>query len=360
MSEITGYIEMPFHGGNGESAYEIAVKHGYKGTEAQWVESLGFIPDKSIGKEKIKDELISEIEELTEKNAQMEKEIISLNPLKGKKACFFGDSICYGNGYEGGYGKIIGEKNDMIVQNMGVGSTYISDDVAASTIITAVGGVRTVWTTLKNGAFDPSLVDFSLTDDFGSISYMTRVWNGAHHQYDYVKMEEKDWDKKSQLFILRPSISGRVDFIDKDCDYIIGEGGYNDLIGGLWIGEMGEDYTCEIDSHSVIGGTEKLCRKLLSKFPGKKLGFILMHKALTYPLKAAPNADGTQGFYFEEMKKVFKKYSIPVLDLYNTSGLNTGISEFLKYTRSNDGVHPTEEGYRLFYAPKIEEWMKIL
>ncbi len=38
MSEIKGYINMPFHG---ESAYEIAVRHGYSGTEAEWIKEIG-------------------------------------------------------------------------------------------------------------------------------------------------------------------------------------------------------------------------------------------------------------------------------------------------------------------------------
>ncbi len=54
MSEIKGYIETPFHG---ESAYEIALRHGYEGTEEDWLNSLGFIPDNSIGKEKLNEDV---------------------------------------------------------------------------------------------------------------------------------------------------------------------------------------------------------------------------------------------------------------------------------------------------------------
>ena len=55
--EIKGYIEMPFHGEKGESAYEIAKKYGYAGSEEEWIESLGFIPEGTIGKEKLNNEL---------------------------------------------------------------------------------------------------------------------------------------------------------------------------------------------------------------------------------------------------------------------------------------------------------------
>lgn len=46
-NEITGTIDVAFHG---ESAYEIAVRHGYEGTEAQWLESLGGISDADMEK----------------------------------------------------------------------------------------------------------------------------------------------------------------------------------------------------------------------------------------------------------------------------------------------------------------------
>lgn len=62
MSDIKGYISIPFHGEAGESAYEIAKKYGYTGTEEEWVNSLGFIPDGSIGKEKLNNELSELIE----------------------------------------------------------------------------------------------------------------------------------------------------------------------------------------------------------------------------------------------------------------------------------------------------------
>ena len=62
MNEITGYIEVPFHGENGASAYDIAVKYGYEGTEEEWVNSLGFIPNGSIGTEKFNEDVFKEFD----------------------------------------------------------------------------------------------------------------------------------------------------------------------------------------------------------------------------------------------------------------------------------------------------------
>lgn len=290
---------------------------------------------------------------------------IEFSPLYKKKIGFAGDSVCYGNGYVGGYARIIGENNEVTVQNLGIGSTYLEMEVAGSTVITSVNGQRTTWTTLKNGTFDPSLVDFSLTDDYGRIRYAKREWT-SKHQYEYTEVTQSEWNGTDSLYIFRNSIPERVQYFDTDCDYIIMEGGINDVLGGLYLGEVTEGFTSELNTHTVLGGTEQMCRNLLARFADKKLGFILIHKVLQLPFTPPPNADGTQKLYFDKIKEVLNKYSIPVLDLYNKSGLNTGMDSFLKYTLATsanpngDGVHPTEEGYRKFYVPKIEAWLKSL
>ena len=307
----------------------------------------------------------SKVEKHVNNSEQTKVKNIEFSPLYKKKIGFAGDSICYGNGYDGGYAKIIGENNGMTVQNLGIGSTYLEMEVAGSTVITSVNGQRTIWTTLKNGTFDTSLVDFSLTDDYGRIRYAKREWT-SKHQYEYTEITQSEWNGVDSLYIFRRSIPERVQYFDSDCDYIIMEGGINDVLGGLYLGEVTEGFASELDTHTVLGGTEQMCRNLLEKFAGKKLGFILIHKVLQLPFTSPPNADGTQKLYFDKIKEVLNKYSIPVLDLYNESGLNTGIDYFLRYTLATstnpngDGVHPNEEGYRKFYVPKIEAWLKAL
>ena len=55
------------------------------------------------------------------------------NPLYGKKITLNGDSICYGAGYLGGYGKIIAEKNSMAYQNVAVaGGTIAAEQYDSS------------------------------------------------------------------------------------------------------------------------------------------------------------------------------------------------------------------------------------
>ena len=68
------------------------------------------------------------------------------NPLNGKIAVFTGDSICEGYGYTGGYAGIIGEENNMTIQNLGVGDGCIapySDSQGARFVIsTSIANMR--------------------------------------------------------------------------------------------------------------------------------------------------------------------------------------------------------------------------
>lgn len=63
---------------------------------------------------------------LSETMRQNVEEVAVANTLQGKKICADGDSICYGNGYSGGYAKIIAENNNMGYQNLAVGGGTIT------------------------------------------------------------------------------------------------------------------------------------------------------------------------------------------------------------------------------------------
>lgn len=155
-------------------------------------------------------------------------------------------------------------------------------------------------------------------------------------------------------------IGGTIENMDSDSDYYIVEGGYNDwLYNTNLLGEITPTMTSEINDRTVYGGMETICRKLLKNFPGKKIGFVITHKILQSAF-----TDKGKGFTMTDVHdaivKVLKKYSIPYCDLFNDSCLNTELEEYLKYTNANDGVHPDELGYILFYVSKVEAWLKTL
>lgn len=152
--------------------------------------------------------------------------------------------------------------------------------------------------------------------------------------------------------------------MDVDADYIIIGGGYNDWLYNTPLGEITNNYTDEVNSNArVIGGTELLCRNLLSRFKGKKIGFVFSHKIKESPYTQNKPWSGepyTMTECHDAIINVLKKYSIPYLDLYNESTLNTALSDYLDYTANSDGTHPTKDGYEIFYCDKFEKFLLSL
>jgi lysophospholipase L1-like esterase len=72
--------------------------------------------------------------------------------------------------------------------------------------------------------------------------------------------------------------------------------------------------------------------------------------------------DGEENYY-KTTKEICEKWGVPYLDL-NTlcPPIGAGGIEELRtaYTYNGDGWHPTEAGYKAYYVPKIEAWLKTL
>ena len=87
------------------------------------------------------------------------------NILNGKSALYFGDSICYGEGYRGGYAKLISENNNMSYINKGVSGATITRREGTSCILDSVLS--------SNDTADYIILEGG-TNDAGGFS---RVWN---------------------------------------------------------------------------------------------------------------------------------------------------------------------------------------
>lgn len=222
-------------------------------------------------------------------NEKQKKEVVSMtNPLLGKIVTFNGDSICYGAGSIGGYGKIIAEKNKMVYENVGVS-----------------GGT--------------------------------------------IKAETYDSSGKAKHWICRTIANMR-----NDADYIILEGGVNDGKGNL--GTLSDGYSAELDDTTFYGAFESMLKQALERWPGKKIGYIFAHKCTE-----SFSSNGDTANPYHAAMKCLKKWGIPFVDL-NTEcpPLNFVPSLKATYTNNGDGWHPNEEGYKKYYVPKIEAWMRSL
>lgn len=243
-----------------------------------------------------------EIKELYNLIDETEKNY-SINPLWGKIIALNGDSICAGTVNGGGYGVIIANKNNMTYQNVAVG-----------------GGTITAET-------------YQLPENYP----------------DLTKPKARHW------------ISRTVSKMRDDADYIILEGGINDFWNKVPLGEITPNYNSLLDDTTFCGAFESMLKQAILKWPGKKIGFIIVHKITNTYYPYGNSTPGKFELYREKIIEICNKWSIPYLDLFNCSGLNVNIQEIKqKYTTKGDGTHPNAEGYELFYVPKIEAWMKTL
>lgn len=227
------------------------------------------------------------------------RKIVVNNSLIGRKIALNGDSICANNSATSmSYGYQIANDNYMTIKNV------------------AVGG--------------------------GTIAYGTTSGGTNRH-----------W------------ICNTISSMPDDADYILFEGGINDYWLNVPLGAITSTMTDTIDNTTFYGALESICRQALNKWTNKKIGFVITHK-INATWRTNNSNSNTFADFHQAILDVCKKYSIPVCDLYSTSTFNTELSAYLPYTTDDDnsgtgdGVHPTTEGYKLFYVDKITSFLKSL
>lgn len=143
-------------------------------------------------------------------------------------------------------------------------------------------------------------------------------------------------------------------------DYILIEGGTNDISYNVSIGEISNDYNInKFDKTTTIGGLEWIISTLKSNFPSAKMAFVSVHRM------------GSRGYSSQIERQgvcvdTCKKWSIPIIDIFNRGNLNTFLSEYHKFTNptesqpNGDRTHPNELGYTTFYLPLIYETLYFI
>lgn len=216
------------------------------------------------------------------------------NPLHGKKVSFLGDSICAGDTatHLGGYGKIIADRNGMVYENVARGGATVT----AETYSSSTGNAK-------------------------------------------------------------PWLCRMVANMSADADYAIIEGGINDG----WdetvkekIGAITKGYDAVLDDTTYYGAFESMLKQLVTKFQGKKIGYIAVPKihSLYDSSQNAPN-------FYHIALECCAKWGVSVCDL-NTITPPVEYLRDLGDTYTADGTHPTYEGYLKYYCDPIEAWMQTL
>ncbi len=147
-------------------------------------------------------------------------------------------------------------------------------------------------------------------------------------------------------------------------DFVLLAGGINDLkvttVGDFSDpsnnNDFEEAYINSLDTSKFSGAFETAIYKILNKWPGTQLIFMTEHKM--------PNHynDGTETLY-QTAKKICKKWCVPILDMWNSGGLNMSVLANNKAYGTGDvnldgthtdTTHPNGEAYRLYYVPKLK------
>ena len=152
------------------------------------------------------------------------------------------------------------------------------------------------------------------------------------------------------------SFISRVDSIPSDVDMVVVFGGTNDYDHGDAKFGLFDDR----EDDSFYGALHQLLKSLIKKFPDKTITFMTpIHRFDEYDCSLAKVYKGhSLSEYVSAIKEVCAFYSVPVLDLYATSGMNPCIPEQNVYF-FKDGVHPNDNGY-LRIADRLEGFLKSL
>lgn len=155
------------------------------------------------------------------------------------------------------------------------------------------------------------------------------------------------------------SFCERFQQMDDNADAVVVFGGTNDF--GHGDAPMGT--FADRTPDTFYGACHTLFSGLVRKYLGKPIVIMTPLHRLS-ELKANPTGNkavsvGTTLLdYVIAIRQVAEYYSLPVLDLYATSGMQPAIPEVLE-TYMKDGLHPTDAGHQMI-AEKLKAFFETL
>lgn len=139
--------------------------------------------------------------------------------------------------------------------------------------------------------------------------------------------------------------ASRVDEMDADADVIVIFGGTNDYgHGDAPLGEFSD-----LTPYTFYGALHNLYKSVISKYP-ESLIIVLtpLHRAGEQDERGEagrkPVPMANLKAYCDIIKEVAEYYSLPVLDLYATSGIQPDV-QILREKYTVDGLHPNNKGH---------------
>lgn len=143
-------------------------------------------------------------------------------------------------------------------------------------------------------------------------------------------------------------------------NYILIEGLANDIASyNVPIGNLTSSYNGNYDKTTTAGGLEWIIYTLKTNYPSAKIAFVSVHKMSSRDYAKQVERQGL-------CVDVCKKWSIPIIDIFNRGNLNTFLPEYHKFTHptesqpNGDRTHPNQLGYDTFYLPLIYETLYFI
>lgn len=154
-----------------------------------------------------------------------------------------------------------------------------------------------------------------------------------------------------------PSIVSKVLAYTGAANGILLEGGTNDVNNAVPIGEITSGYDDAFDESTFTGSLESALHTIMDRYP-------LAYKFFLIPHSFGKDNSYTDTFH-DRAIEVCEKWNMPVLDMRKRLQIAMTAQNKSIYTRNpntdqGDGVHPTEELYRTFYSPLVDQFFRSL
>ncbi len=162
------------------------------------------------------------------------------------------------------------------------------------------------------------------------------------------QLDKEEYFEKLGCFV------DRADTMDTDADAVVVFGGTNDFGHGDAPFGKSTDKTAD----TYCGALNVLCEKLITKYPKALIVFMTplhrLNEDNTTVNDRGLKRDHSLKDYVDAMIEACAYYSIPVIDLFRTSGLQPNVP-IIKEMYVPDGLHPNDEGHKIL-AKRIENF----
>lgn len=174
---------------------------------------------------------------------------------------------------------------------------------------------------------------------------------------DY-RVSTYDSDKKWLVTQVKNHFNDKLNY-----DYIIMQGGVNDLIYNTPLGNLASDKNPNsFNKDTFYGGLELYLYNVTNKWKTSKIGYIITYYTPNYTERGLKWSYDDYKKYNDALKKALDKWNIPYLDLFDGQYNNQKYSDILKVTTKEylgDYLHLNDAGYNLI-SPMIYEWIKTI